>query len=78
MRERLAELASMAESVSRQLRGWLNSLQNSDIQGQRHLNDATREAWDRRRRVAAFDEKLRRIVDEARREREGKGDAEGE
>lgn len=69
MRDRLAEIAATAEGVSRQLRGWLNSLQNSDIKGQRRLNDATREAWDRRKRIAAFDEKLRRIVEEARRER---------
>src|SRR5687767_1090287 len=33
------------ESVSRQLRGWADSLQNSDIAGQRHLNDASRAAY---------------------------------
>ena len=38
----------MAESCSRQLRAWADSLQNSDIQGQRHLNNKVRE----RQRVA--------------------------
>ncbi|HEX4265263.1 MAG TPA: four helix bundle protein [Verrucomicrobiae bacterium] len=35
-------LKSIAENCSRQLRGWANSLQNSDIKGQRHLNNRVR------------------------------------
>ena len=38
----IAELKLLAESCSRQLRGWAESLQNSDIPGQRHLNRRTR------------------------------------
>src|SRR5512145_2774256 len=34
----LAALKSLAESCSRQLRGWAASLQDSDIGGVRHLN----------------------------------------
>lgn len=41
----ISNLKSLAENCSRQLRGWADSLQNSDIEGQRHLNDRSREAW---------------------------------
>lgn len=40
-------LKSIAESCSRQLRAWADSLQNSDIAGQRHLNDRTRANYQR-------------------------------
>ena len=43
LKSRIANLKSIAESCSRQLRGWADSLQNSDIKGQRHLNDKTRQ-----------------------------------
>lgn len=38
----ILDLKSLAESCSRQLRAWADSLQNSDIKGQRHLNDRVR------------------------------------
>jgi four helix bundle protein len=38
----LLSLKSLAESISRQLRAWADSLQNSMIKGQRYLNEATR------------------------------------
>ncbi|MCP5521780.1 MAG: four helix bundle protein [Verrucomicrobiales bacterium] len=40
----ISDLKSTAESCSRQLRAWADSLQNSDIRGQRHLNDKVRES----------------------------------
>lgn len=52
-------LHEQCESISRQLRGWAANLQNSDIAGQRHLNNQsrqdyahrkTREQWQRQRR----------------------------
>src|SRR5437667_12622664 len=43
LKSQIADLKSTAESCSRQLRGWADSLQNSDIKGQRHLNRRTRE-----------------------------------
>ena len=42
-KSQISDLKSTAESCSRQLRGWADSLQNSDIKGQRHLNQRTRE-----------------------------------
>lgn len=53
-------LKSLAESCSRQLRGWADSLQNTEIKGQRHLNDKTRAAADKQKRLAALDKELLR------------------
>ncbi len=47
--------------ISRQLGGWTQSLQNSDIQGQRHLNEETRRSYDQERRTNSFLEKLKEI-----------------
>ncbi len=43
-----------SEQISRQLGGWLQSLQNSNIQGQRHLNDDSRIRFDQEKRRKAF------------------------
>jgi four helix bundle protein len=43
LKSEISDLMSMAESCSRQLRGWADSLQNSDIKGQRHLNEQVRQ-----------------------------------
>ena len=42
LRSEISDLKSRAESISRQLRRWCRSLQNSDIRGQRYLTDRTR------------------------------------
>ncbi len=54
-------LIAEVESVSRQLYGWADSLQNSDIKGQRHLNDQTRANYDQARRADAFWQKLQEV-----------------
>jgi four helix bundle protein len=54
-------VATLAENISRQLRGWLDSLQNSDIKGPRYLNDALREKYDREKRAQAFMDTVRKI-----------------
>jgi len=56
-------LKSLAESISRQLRGWANSLQNSDIPGQRRLNDKTARAFRAKREREEFLERLRQITE---------------
>ena len=38
LKSQISNLISLAESCSRQLRGWADALQDSDIKGQRHLN----------------------------------------
>ena len=45
----ISNLKPLAESCSRQIRAWADSLQNSDIKGQRHLNEQTRGNWEKRR-----------------------------
>lgn len=41
----ISNLKSTAEGCSRQIRAWADSLQNSEIEGPRHLNDRSREEW---------------------------------
>jgi len=51
LRSEISDLRSKAESISRQLRAWADSMQNSEIRGQRYLTDkgrrATKEARER-------------------------------
>ena len=61
----ISDLASLAESCSRQIRGWANSLQNSDIKGQRHLNDQTRRQFDRKQDAARFELENARLLHKA-------------
>jgi four helix bundle protein len=42
LRSEISDLKARAESISRQLRGWCESLQNTDIRGHRYLSDKTR------------------------------------
>ena len=42
LKSEISNLKSRAEAISRQLRGWANSLQNSEIRGQRYLNSRSR------------------------------------
>jgi four helix bundle protein len=60
-RSQISDLIPRCESVSRQIRGWADSLQNTDIAGQRHLNEASKAAYDQKRRTTDFMEKLRRV-----------------
>jgi four helix bundle protein len=50
-KSQISDLKSIAESCSRQLRGWADSLQNSDIKGQRHLNEKSRNDWEKKQDV---------------------------
>lgn len=54
LKSQISNLKLQAESCSRQIRAWANSLQNSDITGQRHLNDRSKAAYDHKRRADAF------------------------
>jgi len=58
LRSEIANLTLLAESCSRQLRAWAESLQNSDIKGQRHLNRRNRQADEDKKRAAAFQKLL--------------------
>ena len=49
LKSEISNLKSLAESCSRQLRAWADSLQNSVIAGPRHLNEQTRSEYQKRR-----------------------------
>ena len=61
LKSEISDLKSRAESISRQLRGWCSSLQNSDIRGQRYLTDKTRHASKASREREEFLKELEEI-----------------
>jgi len=62
----VAEFKALAESVSRQIRGWTNSLQNSDVAGQRHLNDQSRNRYNRKEQQKKFHEGLANTMEQVK------------
>jgi len=66
IQSQISELKSKAESCSRQIRGWADSLQNSDIKGQRHLNKNSRVIYDAKKRADLFEKKLQQTLKTAR------------
>ncbi len=52
-KSQISNLKSLAESCSRQIRAWADSLQNSDIKGQRHLTEKSRRLTDSKKRAEA-------------------------
>ena len=58
LKPEISNLKSAAENCSRQIRGWADSLQNSDIKGQRHLNNRVRAGDDHKRKAVAVQKKL--------------------
>ena len=69
----ISNLKSLAEGISRQLRAWADSLQNSEIKGQRYLTEKTRHLEQVARDRKEFLERLRQI-----REQSKPGSANGE
>ena len=61
-KSQISNLKSIAESCSRQLRGWADYLQNSEIKGQRHLNDKTRQQFDSKRQAEDFQQELMNLL----------------
>ncbi len=58
----ISDLRLSAENISRQLRGWCNSLQNSEIRGQRYLTDKGRRATKETREREEFLKELRDML----------------
>jgi four helix bundle protein len=46
---RIEDIAQLAESCSRQIRAWADKLQNTDIEGPRHLNEESRKTYTKRK-----------------------------
>jgi len=62
LKSEISDLKSMSESCSRQIRGWADNLQNSDIEGQRHLNIQTRSRYEAQKRADAFEKQLQETM----------------
>lgn len=60
VKARMADIIECAASCSRQVRGWADSLQNSDIAGQRHLNERSRRDYNQKQRAQEFRKELLR------------------
>jgi four helix bundle protein len=60
-RSEISDLKSRAESISRQLRAWADSLQNTEIRGTRYLTNQSRRADERRREREEFLAELEQI-----------------
>lgn len=70
LKSEISDLRSKAESVSRQLSAFADSLQNCDIEGPRYLTDEVRQEASRRSSREAFESRITEIVAKARQERE--------
>ena len=63
LKSQISDLVSEAESISKQLRGWADSVQNSGIDGRRHLTDAKLAEYQQKQRATAFLKKLQDVRD---------------
>ncbi|MHC4573443.1 MAG: four helix bundle protein [Planctomycetota bacterium] len=66
LKSEISNLKSLAESCSRQIRAWADNLQNSNIKGQRHLNDQARAAYQSTKSREAFEKQLEETMRRAR------------
>ncbi len=57
-KSQISNLKSIAESCSRQLRAWADHLQNSEIQGQRHLTEKSKKAYRSKKDYADFRQEI--------------------
>ncbi len=60
----ISDLKSTAESIARQLRGWADSLQNSDITGQRYLTEKSKHVYKQNQEAKTFLETLKKTNEE--------------
>ena len=68
LKSQISDLIKDSEKISRQLYGWIESLKNSDISGQRHLDDKARITYGSKKDRQDFLDELDRInQSEARR-----------
>src|SRR2546422_11717099 len=61
LKSEISDLKSQTESISRQLRAWADSLQNTEIKGQRYLTDKSRRVDERRREREEFLAELEQV-----------------
>jgi len=61
LKSEISNLKLLAENISRQLRAWADSLQNTDIKGQRYLNEKSRRVAQAETERIKFREELRQM-----------------
>ncbi len=66
IRQDIARFKATAESISRELRGWADSLQNSEVRGQRHLNDKSRAAYQNKKARDRFQSEIKGVMEQRR------------
>ncbi len=64
LKQSVSHLESLAESCSRQIRAWADSLQNSEIKGPRYLTDETRRQDELEHRREEFMRRIAKILHE--------------
>lgn len=72
LKSEISDLKSLCESVSRQLRAWADSLQNSEIKGTRYLTEKTRRRVKGKKSSEEFFATIDRLVEEGRKSRTAK------
>jgi four helix bundle protein len=66
IKSEISNLISLSENCSRQIRGWADHLQNSEIKGQRHLTERSRGIYESKKATSEFLEQLQKLVDSPR------------
>jgi four helix bundle protein len=61
LKSQIADFISRCEKISKQLYGWIESLKNSEISGQRRLDDKARNRNANKKEREQFLEELRRV-----------------
>jgi len=64
LKSEISDLKELAASVSRQLNGWADSLQNTKITGHRYLNDRVRRDAEREEACRKIEELGRKAIEE--------------
>lgn len=60
LKSQISDLKLMAESISKQIRGWTASLQDTKIEGQRYLNTNTRCDFENLKKRKEFEDVLKK------------------
>jgi four helix bundle protein len=78
LKSQISNLTLRAENISKQLYGWIENLKNSDIGGQRRLDNKTKLRYEGKKDREEFLQELRRMNEAAAEQRKTSGKVEGE
>lgn len=66
LKSQISDLRSLSESISRQIRAWAESLQNTDIPGQRYLTDDNKRIFEQKKEQEEFLRQLKEMTQRGR------------